>query len=71
MIRDIERRSVSLLELYRRAKLAERVRRGEQTTAEDRSGTVPSGFVDPRDDRGVRYPGDFPNDLERFYRGCF
>lgn len=72
MIGTIDRRSTSLLELFRRAKLADQARRGDvapEPTAE-RSGSE-AEIVSPRDERGVRYPGDFPNDLGRYYRGCF
>lgn len=72
MIGSIDRRSLSLLELYRRAKLADQARRGEtvSVTDDDRRGAT-SEIVDRRDDRGMRYPGDFPNDLAKLYRGCF
>ena len=71
MTGSIERRSPSLLELFRRAKLAEQARRGEVAVAK-RSQTEGSGeIVDRRDERGTQYPGDFPNDLARLYRGCF
>jgi hypothetical protein len=72
MIGSIERRSPSLLELYRRAKLAEQARRGDtERVADDDRRTSASEIVDRRDERGTRYPGDFPNDLARVYRGCF
>jgi hypothetical protein len=69
---SMDRRSPSLLELLRRAKLAEQARRGE-TVREAREGTreSPGEIVDPRDERGTPYPGDFPNDLGGTYRGCF
>jgi hypothetical protein len=68
MFGKIERRAPSLVELYRRAKLAEQARRGEPVSTTDES---PSEIVSPRDERGTPYPGDFPNDLGRYYRGCF
>lgn len=64
---NIERRSPSLLELLRRAKLAEQARRGDVPAVKAESGEI----VDRRDERGTPYPGDFPNDLGRLYRGCF
>lgn len=69
---NIDRRSPSLLELFRRAKLADQARRGDvaPTTDEGRAASRPE-VVSPRDERGTRYPGDFPNDLGRTYRGCF
>lgn len=69
---NIDRRSFSLVELFRRAKLAEQARRGDAapTTAENRS-AARGEVVSPRDERGTPYPGDFPNDLGRHYRGCF
>jgi hypothetical protein len=72
MVGNIERRSVSLLELFRRAKLAEQARRGE-TVREPDEGRAESRaeIVGRRDERGTPYPGDFPNDLARWYRGCF
>lgn len=67
----IDRRSPSLLELLRRAKLAEQARRGDVAPAEEgRSGTR-TEVISRRDERGTPYPGDFPNDLGHFYRGCF
>ncbi len=72
MTGNIDRRSPSLLELYRRAKLAEQARRGEVVrTAESERSAVPAEVVAPRDERGTPYPGDFPNDLGHVYRGCF
>lgn len=72
MIGSNDRRSPSLLELFRRAKLADQARRGE-TVPEAAEGRAESRseIVDRRDERGTRYPGDFPNDLGRSYRGCF
>jgi hypothetical protein len=72
MTAKIDRRSPSLLELLRRAKLAEQARRGDvvEPSDENRSGAR-GEIVSPRDERGTRYPGDFPNDLGRYYRGCF
>jgi uncharacterized protein YijF (DUF1287 family) len=72
MASKIDRRSVSLLELFRRAKRAEHARRG-QTAPETRDTSTQSqgDIVSPRDERGTPYPGDFPNDLARHYRGCF
>ena len=72
MIGNIDRRSPSLMELLRRARLAEQARRGETapTTKQDTVPTRPE-IVDPRDERGTPYPGDFPNDLAHLYRGCF
>lgn len=69
---NIDRRSPSLLELFRRAKLAEQARRGEvvSTSDEGRDAARPE-VVSPRDERGTPYPGDFPNPLGRTYRGCF
>lgn len=72
MIGSIDRRSLSLLELYRRAKLAEQARRGETVqAADDNRRTSASEIVDRREESGTRYPGDFPNDLTQLYRGCF
>ena len=72
MIGKIDRRSISLVELYRRAKLADQARRGETAPAADsRRSSEEGGIVSPRDERGTRYPGDFPNDLGNVYRGCF
>jgi hypothetical protein len=71
MIGNIERRSASLLELLRRAKLAEQVRRGEVTVAAEGRAETRGEIVGRRDERGTPYPGDFPNDLGRLYRGCF
>jgi hypothetical protein len=72
MIRTIDRRSTSLLELFRRAKLADQMRHGEVTPER---GANPSEagaeIIGRRDERGAPYPGDFPNDLGRYYRGCF
>jgi hypothetical protein len=70
MAANIDRRSPSLLELLRRAKLAEQARRGEVVQAND-DNRPRAEVVSPRDERGTPYPGDFPNDLGRFYRGCF
>jgi hypothetical protein len=72
MMGNIDRRSLSLVELFRRARLAEQARRDDavQTKAEDRA-TTREEIVSPRDERGTPYPGDFPNDLGRSYRGCF
>jgi hypothetical protein len=72
MIRTIDRRSASLLELFRRAKLADQMRRGEaapEETANPREASAE--IIGRRDERGVPYPGDFPTDLARYYRGCF
>jgi hypothetical protein len=72
MIGTIDRRSTSLLELFRRAKLADQVRRGESVTESPADQGHPSAeIVGRRDERGTPYPGDFPNDLGRLYRGCF
>ncbi len=71
MLGNIERRSVSLLELFRRAKLAEQARRGETPLPENAGAESGGDVVDRRDERGTPYPGDFPNDLARLYRGCF
>jgi hypothetical protein len=72
MVGNIERRSVSLLELFRRARLAEQARRGETVPTTDEGRAESRGeIVDRRDERGTPYPGDFPNDLARLYRGCF
>ncbi len=71
MIGKIDRRSLSLVELYRRAKLVEEARRGESAPATAESGGSSNGILSPRDERGTRYPGDFPNDLAQYYRGCF
>jgi hypothetical protein len=69
---NIERRSVSLLELLRRARLADQARRGEDLETADEERPAPGrDIVSPRDERGTPYPGDFPNDLARYYRGCF
>jgi hypothetical protein len=72
MMGNIDRRSLSLVELFRRARLAEQARRGDAVpaTTEDTS-TERQEVVSPRDERGTPYPGDFPNDLGRSYRGCF
>jgi len=72
MIGKIDRRSLSLVELYRRAKLAEQARRGESTHAVDSSrGSAPDQILSPRDERGTPYPGDIPNPLGNLYKGCF
>jgi hypothetical protein len=72
MIRTIDRRSTSLLELLRRAKLADQMRRGEVTPEQARNpGETGGEIISRRDQRGTPYPGDFPNDLARYYRGCF
>jgi hypothetical protein len=71
MIGKIERRAPSLVELYRRAKLAEQARHGEPTPSADERGPARGEIISPRDERGTPYPGDFPNDLGRLYRGCF
>jgi hypothetical protein len=72
MIRTIDRRSASLLELFRRAKLADQMRRGEPAPEEsDNPREASAEIIGRRDERGVPYPGDFPNDLGRYYRGCF
>jgi hypothetical protein len=69
---NIEQRSPSLLELLRRARLAEQVRRGNTIPTTDENRAESRGeIVDRRDERGTPYPGDFPNDLARLYRGCF
>jgi hypothetical protein len=71
MIGNIERRAPSLVELYRRAKLAEQARRGEPVPSADERAAGRGEIMSPRDERGTPYPGDFPNDLGRLYRGCF
>ena len=72
MIGKVDRRSLSLVELYRRAKLAEQARRGESAQAVDADRTSGQDHVlSPRDERGTRYPGDFPNPLGNLYKGCF
>jgi hypothetical protein len=71
MVSNIERRSVSLLELLRRARLAEQARRNETVTRDEAQAESRSEIVDRRDERGTPYPGDFPNELARLYRGCF
>jgi hypothetical protein len=69
---SMQRRSPSLLELFRRAKLADQARRGEtRPTTEEHQADSRTEIVDRRDERGTPYPGDFPNDLARLYRGCF
>ena len=69
---NIDQRSSSLLELLRRAKLAEQARRGDADPARAEPGaTRQPEVVSPRDERGTPYPGDFPNDLGNLYRGCF
>lgn len=72
MIRTIDRRSTSLLELFRRAKLADQTRHGD-VASEQVANPSEAGpeIVGRRDQRGTPYPGDFPNDLGRYYRGCF
>jgi hypothetical protein len=71
MIGNIERGSPSLLELFRRAKWAEQARRAEVPEANEGRTQPREEIVDRRDERGTPYPGDFPNDLSRLYRGCF
>ena len=71
MISRIDGRSLSLVELYRRAKIAEQARRGESAPAEEVHRSERGQILSPRDERGTRYPGDFPNDLGHLYRGCF
>jgi hypothetical protein len=70
MIGEIERR-LSLMELFRRAKLAEQARRGEALPTEETRGPARGEITSPRDERGTPYPGDFPNDMGHLYRGCF
>ncbi|MFN2567610.1 MAG: hypothetical protein ABR499_21660 [Gemmatimonadaceae bacterium] len=72
MMGNIDRRSPSLLELLRRARLADQTRRGEvvETTDKERPAER-AEVVSPRDERGTPYPGDFPNHLGGVYRGCF
>jgi hypothetical protein len=72
MIGKIDRRSISLVELYRRAKLAEQARRGESAPpAEAERSSGQEEIVSRRDERGTPYPGDFPNHLGNLYKGCF
>jgi hypothetical protein len=72
MIGKIDRRSLSLVELYRRAKLAEQARRGEPTeTVDSDRASGQDQVLSPRDERGTPYPGDFPNPLGNLYKGCF
>jgi hypothetical protein len=71
MMGNIEQRSPSLLELFRRAKLAEQARRGDVHATDEGRAQARGEIVDQRDERGTPYPGDFPNDLGRVYRGCF
>jgi hypothetical protein len=72
MAGNIDQRSPSLLELLRRARLAEQTRRGDVVPpADENDPGARTEVVSPRDERGTPYPGDFPNDLGRFYRGCF
>jgi hypothetical protein len=71
MMRGIDRRSPSLVELFRRAKLADQARRGESLPDAERGASAGAEIISRRDEKGVPYPGDFPNDLARFYRGCF
>jgi hypothetical protein len=71
MIGAIKARSPSLLELFRRAKLADQARQGKQLTDVTDNQQSGAEIVSRRDERGMPYPGDFPNDLSRFYRGCF
>jgi hypothetical protein len=68
---NIERRTPTLLELLRRARLAEQALRGEITQREEARGGSHGEIVSPRDERGTPYPGDFPNPLGGLYRGCF
>ena len=68
---NIDRRSPSLLELFRRAKLADQARREELRAVAEKQGVQRGEIVGPRDERGTSYPGDFPNELGRSYRGCF
>jgi hypothetical protein len=70
MIR-IDRRSTSLLELFRRARLADQMRRGEVVPEPTGGHDSANEIIGRRDERGTPYPGDFPNDLGRYYRGCF
>ena len=71
MMRNIERRPPSLLELLRRARVAEQARRGEVAEADESGSASRTEIVAPRDERGTPYPGDFPNHLGGVYRGCF
>ena len=71
MMRKIDRRAPSLLELLRRARLAEQARRGEAVEHEESRAGSQTEIVAPRDERGTPYPGDFPNHLGGSYRGCF
>ena len=71
MVRNVDVRSVSLLELLRRARVAEQARRGEAVSPSSDRPVESQAIIDRRDERGSPYPGDFPNDLSRYYRGCF
>lgn len=71
MIRSIDLRSTSLVELFRRARLADQTRRGDVATEPANGADSENGIIGRRDERGTPYPGDFPNDLARYYRGCF
>ena len=68
---NIERRGPSLLELLRRARLAEQVLRGEVVQREENRPPSQGEIIAPRDERGTPYPGDFPNPVSGLYRGCF
>ena len=62
----------SLVELLRRAMLAEKARRGDVVPpGEADAARPPDRIVGPRDERGTPYPGDFPNDMSHLYKGCF
>jgi hypothetical protein len=67
---NIERRP-SLLELLRRARLAEQALRGEIVQREETRPASQGEIISPRDERGTPYPGDFPNPVGGLYRGCF
>ena len=71
MMVNIDRRAPSLLELLRRARLAEQVLRGEIAHPEASRAPAHGEIVSPRDERGTPYPGDFPNPVGGSYRGCF
>jgi hypothetical protein len=70
-MRNIDRPSPSLLELLRRARLAEKQRRGEVPARDEDRPDSNGEIVARRDEGGTPYPGDFPNDLGKLYRGCF
>jgi hypothetical protein len=69
-VRKINKSSSSLVDLFREALALDELKRSTARHREappDQRGDV----VSPRDERGIRYRGDFPNPSGSGYRGCF